>query len=158
MQSPSCAMGRSLLRLDAHDIHLDEVPWEGIWGWYAMVVGAGPTGLLLALWLKRSGVDVRIVDRAPGPGTHLTRARRLFVSKSVTISSSPRRSQRTGPRRPTRPPSSPVAMARTRWCASCGIGFRPIGDLRALIGPHGQREDESARLFRPRSGLHLARG
>ena len=34
-----------------------------------LVVGAGPTGLVLALWLKRSGVDVRIVDKAPGPGT-----------------------------------------------------------------------------------------
>ena len=34
-----------------------------------LVVVAGPTGLVLALWLKRSGVDVRIVDRAPGPGT-----------------------------------------------------------------------------------------
>ena len=28
-----------------------------------------------------------------------------------------------------------------------------IGDVRAVIRPHGQREDESARLFRPRGGL-----
>ncbi|HEY3821173.1 MAG TPA: FAD-dependent monooxygenase [Polyangiaceae bacterium] len=34
-----------------------------------LVVGAGPTGLVLALWLKRFGVDVRIVDRAAEPGT-----------------------------------------------------------------------------------------
>ena len=33
-----------------------------------LVVGAGPTGLALALWLKRFGVAVRIVDRDDGPG------------------------------------------------------------------------------------------
>ena len=33
-----------------------------------LVVGAGPTGLALALWLKRLGVAVRIVDRDDGPG------------------------------------------------------------------------------------------
>ncbi len=34
-----------------------------------LIVGAGPTGLVLALWLAKSGVDVRIVDKAPEPGT-----------------------------------------------------------------------------------------
>ncbi len=34
-----------------------------------LVVGAGPTGLILALWLKRLGVDVRIVDKTAQPGT-----------------------------------------------------------------------------------------
>jgi 2-polyprenyl-6-methoxyphenol hydroxylase-like FAD-dependent oxidoreductase len=34
-----------------------------------LVVGAGPTGLMLALWLARLGVRVRIVDRTGGPGT-----------------------------------------------------------------------------------------
>ncbi|MCC7283393.1 MAG: FAD-dependent monooxygenase, partial [Acetobacteraceae bacterium] len=34
-----------------------------------LVVGAGPTGLLLALWLHRLGVSVRIIDRMPRPGT-----------------------------------------------------------------------------------------
>ena len=34
-----------------------------------LVVGAGPTGLVLALWLKRLGIDVRIIDRAGDPGT-----------------------------------------------------------------------------------------
>ena len=33
------------------------------------VVGAGPTGLVLALWLARRGVAVRIIDAADGPGT-----------------------------------------------------------------------------------------
>lgn len=34
-----------------------------------LVVGAGPTGLALALWLTRQSVRVRIVAKASGPGT-----------------------------------------------------------------------------------------
>ena len=34
-----------------------------------LIAGAGPTGLVLALWLARQGVNVRIVDRSEGPGT-----------------------------------------------------------------------------------------
>lgn len=34
-----------------------------------LIVGAGPTGLVLALWLQRLGIGVRIIDKASGPGT-----------------------------------------------------------------------------------------
>jgi 2-polyprenyl-6-methoxyphenol hydroxylase-like FAD-dependent oxidoreductase len=34
-----------------------------------LIVGAGPTGLVLALWLARQGVDVCIVDKTAEPGT-----------------------------------------------------------------------------------------
>jgi 2-polyprenyl-6-methoxyphenol hydroxylase-like FAD-dependent oxidoreductase len=34
-----------------------------------LIVGAGPTGLVLALWLTKLGVGVRVIDKAPGPGT-----------------------------------------------------------------------------------------
>ena len=34
-----------------------------------LIAGAGPTGLALALWLAQGGVRVRIVDKAPTPGT-----------------------------------------------------------------------------------------
>jgi 2-polyprenyl-6-methoxyphenol hydroxylase-like FAD-dependent oxidoreductase len=34
-----------------------------------LVVGAGPTGLVLALWLTKLGVRVRIIDKTAGPGT-----------------------------------------------------------------------------------------
>src|SRR6202047_3818021 len=34
-----------------------------------LIVGAGPTGLVLALWLTRGGVRVKIVDKTAEPGT-----------------------------------------------------------------------------------------
>jgi NADPH-dependent 2,4-dienoyl-CoA reductase/sulfur reductase-like enzyme len=34
-----------------------------------LIVGAGPTGLVLALWLTRLGVQVRIIDKTAEPGT-----------------------------------------------------------------------------------------
>src|SRR5262249_62366184 len=34
-----------------------------------LIVGAGPTGLVLALWLARLGVRIRIIDKSPEPGT-----------------------------------------------------------------------------------------
>src|ERR1700675_4405457 len=33
-----------------------------------LVVGAGPTGLVLALWLAKLGVKVRIIDKTAEPG------------------------------------------------------------------------------------------
>jgi 2-polyprenyl-6-methoxyphenol hydroxylase-like FAD-dependent oxidoreductase len=34
-----------------------------------LIVGAGPTGLVLALWLTRLGVKVRLIDKTAEPGT-----------------------------------------------------------------------------------------
>src|SRR5580692_4255682 len=34
-----------------------------------LVAGAGPTGLVLALWLARAGVRVRVIDKLAEPGT-----------------------------------------------------------------------------------------
>jgi 2-polyprenyl-6-methoxyphenol hydroxylase-like FAD-dependent oxidoreductase len=34
-----------------------------------LIVGAGPTGLVLALWLTRFGVSVRMIDKTAEPGT-----------------------------------------------------------------------------------------
>jgi 2-polyprenyl-6-methoxyphenol hydroxylase-like FAD-dependent oxidoreductase len=34
-----------------------------------LIIGAGPTGLVLALWLTELGVKVRIVDKTAEPGT-----------------------------------------------------------------------------------------
>src|SRR5262245_47050214 len=34
-----------------------------------LIAGAGPTGLVLALWLTRLGIRVRIIDKVAEPGT-----------------------------------------------------------------------------------------
>jgi 2-polyprenyl-6-methoxyphenol hydroxylase-like FAD-dependent oxidoreductase len=34
-----------------------------------LIIGAGPTGLVLALWLTKLGVKPRIIDKTAGPGT-----------------------------------------------------------------------------------------
>src|ERR1700750_2465523 len=34
-----------------------------------LIVGAGPTGLVLALWLTKLGIKVRIIDKTAEPGT-----------------------------------------------------------------------------------------
>jgi 2-polyprenyl-6-methoxyphenol hydroxylase-like FAD-dependent oxidoreductase len=34
-----------------------------------LIIGAGPTGLVLALWLTKLGVEVRVVDKTAEPGT-----------------------------------------------------------------------------------------
>jgi 2-polyprenyl-6-methoxyphenol hydroxylase-like FAD-dependent oxidoreductase len=38
-------------------------------GQLVLIIGAGPTGLVLALWLTRLGVSVRIIDTTAAPGT-----------------------------------------------------------------------------------------
>src|SRR5215468_5911749 len=34
-----------------------------------LIIGAGPTGLVLALWLTKLGVKLRIIDKTAEPGT-----------------------------------------------------------------------------------------
>ena len=41
-----------------------------------LIVGAGPTGLVLALWLTKLGVRIRIIDKTASSGT---RSRALAV-------------------------------------------------------------------------------
>jgi 2-polyprenyl-6-methoxyphenol hydroxylase-like FAD-dependent oxidoreductase len=54
-----------------------------------LVVGAGPTGLVLALWLARQGVRVRVIDEAAQPGTTsralAVQARTLELYRSLDL-------------------------------------------------------------------------
>ena len=54
-----------------------------------LVVGAGPTGLVLALWLTRMGVRVRIVDKTAEPGTTsralVVQARTLELYNQISL-------------------------------------------------------------------------
>ena len=42
---------------------------DGVAGSDVLIIGAGPTGLVLALWLTKLGAKVRIVDKTAEPGT-----------------------------------------------------------------------------------------
>jgi 2-polyprenyl-6-methoxyphenol hydroxylase-like FAD-dependent oxidoreductase len=58
-----------------------------------LVVGAGPTGLALALWLKAFGVHFRIIDKAREPGmTSRALAVHARTSNSTANSALPMRS------------------------------------------------------------------
>ncbi len=54
-----------------------------------LIVGAGPTGLVLALWLTKLGVRVRIIDKTAEPGTTLravaVQARTLEFYRQVDL-------------------------------------------------------------------------
>src|SRR3954467_7165114 len=54
-----------------------------------VVIGAGPTGLVLALWLTRLGIRVRIIDKTAEPGTTsravAVQARTLELYRQVGI-------------------------------------------------------------------------
>jgi 2-polyprenyl-6-methoxyphenol hydroxylase-like FAD-dependent oxidoreductase len=47
-----------------------------------LIVGAGPTGLVLALWLTKLGLRVRIIDKSEQPGTT---SRALFVVSAPAV-------------------------------------------------------------------------
>jgi 2-polyprenyl-6-methoxyphenol hydroxylase-like FAD-dependent oxidoreductase len=57
-----------------------------------LIVGAGPTGLVLALWLTRLGVTVRIIDKTSEPGTTsralAVQARTLEFYRQVEVAGS----------------------------------------------------------------------
>jgi 2-polyprenyl-6-methoxyphenol hydroxylase-like FAD-dependent oxidoreductase len=55
-----------------------------------LIVGAGPTGLVLALWLTKLGVSVRIIDKTAEPGTTsravAVQARTLELYRQLALS------------------------------------------------------------------------
>ena len=55
-----------------------------------LIIGAGPTGLVLALWLAKLGVRVRIIDKTAEPGTTsravAVQARTLELYREVDLS------------------------------------------------------------------------
>jgi 2-polyprenyl-6-methoxyphenol hydroxylase-like FAD-dependent oxidoreductase len=59
-------------------------------GHLVLIIGAGPTGLALALWLTRLGVRVRIIDKSAQPGTTsralAVQARTLELYRQVGLS------------------------------------------------------------------------
>jgi len=59
---------------------------DGVAGSDVLIIGAGPTGLVLALWLTKLGAKVRIVDKTAEPGT-TSRALRFRRGRSNSTDS-----------------------------------------------------------------------
>ncbi len=81
-----------------------------------LIVGAGPTGLVLALWLTRLGVRVRIVDKTAQPGHDVARTGRAGPHARVLSS------DRTGRRRRRARPANGRAICgwpAAAWRARC---------------------------------------
>jgi 2-polyprenyl-6-methoxyphenol hydroxylase-like FAD-dependent oxidoreductase len=107
-----------------------------------LIVGAGPTGLVLALWLRRFGVQVRIVDQAAEPATTsravAVQARTLEFYRQIGLAD--------------------IIVARGRevsaanlWVAGRQVARLVLGDMGAGISPYPYAfifpQDEHERLL-----------
>jgi 2-polyprenyl-6-methoxyphenol hydroxylase-like FAD-dependent oxidoreductase len=121
-----------------------------------LIVGAGPTGLVLALWLTRLGISVRIIDKTPEPGTTsravAVQARTLEFYRQVGLADE--------------------VIARGRqvsaahlWVAGRRVADLSLGDMGRGISPYPYAfifpQDEHERLLIDRlrdSGVVIERG
>jgi 2-polyprenyl-6-methoxyphenol hydroxylase-like FAD-dependent oxidoreductase len=107
-----------------------------------LIVGAGPTGLVLALWLTRLGIAVRIVDMAAEPGTTsravAVQARTLEFYRQIGLA------------------DAVIARghdvsAANMWVAGRHVARAVLGDMGAGISPYAYAfvfpQDEHERLL-----------
>jgi 2-polyprenyl-6-methoxyphenol hydroxylase-like FAD-dependent oxidoreductase len=91
-----------------------------------LIVGAGPTGLVLAIWLTRLGVRVRIVDKAAAAGTSsralVVHARTLELYRQIGLADA----VVAGGRRMT---------STNLWAAGKQVAHAVIGDMGVGISP-----------------------
>src|SRR6185312_2694482 len=92
-----------------------------------LVVGAGPTGLVLALWLNRLGVKVRIVDRLPAAAPYSralgVQARTLEFYAQMDLAASVVAAGRQ-------------VEAANLWVAGRRVAHAPLGPMGTGISPY----------------------
>src|SRR5262245_11702533 len=106
------------------------------------IVGAGPTGLVLALWLTRLGVPVRIVDKTADPGTTsralAVQARTLEFYRQIGLAD-------------TIIARGREVSAGNLWVAGRQVARAVFGDMGAGISPYAYAfifpQDEHERLL-----------
>src|SRR5262245_62125590 len=107
-----------------------------------LIVGAGPTGLVLALWLRRLGVQVRVVDQTAEPGT---------TSRAVAVQARTLEFYRQlGLADPVIARGREVSAANL-WVAGRQVARAMFGDMGAGISPYAYAfvfpQDEHERLL-----------
>jgi 2-polyprenyl-6-methoxyphenol hydroxylase-like FAD-dependent oxidoreductase len=121
-----------------------------------LIVGAGPTGLVLALWLTRLGVRVRIIDKTEQPGTTsralAVHARTLELYRQMRLADAVVARGR------------PMA-AINLWAAGRQVAHAELGDMGTGISPYPYvlifPQDEHERLLIDRlhdAGVDVERG
>ena len=92
-----------------------------------LIVGAGPTGLVLGLWLTRLGVPVRIIDKAAEPGTTsralAVQARTLEFYRQIGLAD-------------TVVAHGRIVSAANIWVAGQHVARLFFGDMGAEISPY----------------------
>src|SRR6185369_4412294 len=120
-----------------------------------LIVGAGPTGLVLALWLTRLGVRVRIVDKTTEPGTTsralAVQPRTLELYRQIGLADA-----LVARGRPMR--------AINLWAAGRPVAHAVLGDIGGDISPFPYAlifpQDEHERVLIDRlgqAGIHVER-
>jgi 2-polyprenyl-6-methoxyphenol hydroxylase-like FAD-dependent oxidoreductase len=107
-----------------------------------LIAGAGPTGLVLALWLTRLGVRVRIVDKTAEPGTTsralAVQARTLELYRQIGLADAVVERGRK-------------AVAANFWTAGKKVARAVFGEMGAGISPFPYAllfpQDEHERLL-----------
>lgn len=120
-----------------------------------LIVGAGPTGLVLALWLTKLGVPVRIIDKAAEAGTTsralAVQARTLEFYRQIGLAD-------------TVVNAGVEVAAANLWAGGARVAHLPLGAMGAGLSPfpyalmYGQ--DEHERLLAgelARLGVHVER-
>src|SRR5207245_4285360 len=120
-----------------------------------LIIGAGPTGLVLSLWLTRLGVRVRIVDKTAEPGTTsralAVQARTLELYNQLGLAAAVIEGGRT-------------VLAANLWVAGRQAAHAVLGEMGVGLSPFPYAlifsQDEHERLLIDRlaeAGVHVER-
>jgi len=110
-----------------------------------LIVGAGPTGLVLALWLTRLGIRIRIIDKTAEPGTTsralAVQARTLELYRQIGLADDVVKRGRT-------------TIAANLWVAGKKVAHAVVGAMGEGISPYPYvlifPQDEHERLLTKR--------
>src|SRR6185312_2855503 len=91
-----------------------------------LIAGAGPTGLVLALWLARLGINIRIIDKNPYPAAHS----RALAVQARTLEFY----QQLGFAHELVDAGHRIAAANS-WIAGLHVAHIPFGDLGRGLSP-----------------------